>query len=172
MSEVRLETERLMLAPLDRKWREDLIHLHREPAVAYWLYADGNPPPDEEAETRVQRYEKLWTERGYGFFAVLDKASGAFVGRVGPMLTPDTGRIEIAWTMSSKRHGKGFATEAARAAIAFVFANSNLQSLDAYIRPDNVASQAVAAKLGFEIVDLRFLYNFNLNYYRLPKPRN
>lgn len=158
--------------PLDRSWRQDLIRLHRDPVVVHWLFPNG-APPDEDNDKRIAHYEELWRERGYGCFAVLDKMSGVFVGRAGPVVTPETGRVEVVWSLLSTVHAKGLATEAARASIDFTFArDASIDLLDAYVRPDNVASQRVAAKAGFAFIDERFLYNMQLNFYQLPRAKN
>jgi RimJ/RimL family protein N-acetyltransferase len=166
----RIETERLLLVPLDRSWRQDLIRLHRDPVVAHWLFPD-RVPADEDDDKRIDHYEELWKTRGYGCFAIVDKTSGAFLGRAGPVVTPETGRIEIVWSMMSTVHSRGLATEAARASINFTFASSGLDVLDAYVRPDNTASQRVAGKLGYRLIDQRFLYAMTLNYYTLDRAR-
>lgn len=167
-NDVKIESERLILVPLDRTWRQDLIRLHRDPVVARWLFPNG-APPDADNDKRIAHYEDLWKERGYGCFAVLDKTNGAFLGRAGPVVTPETGRIEIVWSLLSTVHSRGLATEAARASVDFTFARSGLDVLDAYVRPDNTASQRVAAKVGFALVDQRFLYAMTLNYYVLTR---
>ena len=167
-NDVKLETERLILVPLDRRWRQDLIRLHRDPVVAHWLFLNGKPTAEDE-DKRIAHYEALWAERGYGIFAVTDKVNGAFLGRAGAVVTPETGRVEIVWSLLSTVHGGGLATEAARASIDFTLAHSDLSVLDAYVRPDNAASQRVAAKLGFGLIDERFLYAMTLSYYQLQR---
>lgn len=166
--DTRIETARLALVPLDAGWCDHVLAMHHEPAVARWLFIDAPPTREQQAE-RIAQSEALWAERGYGLFAVLDKASGAFVGRVGPIVTPETGRVEIAWTMVSAVHGRGLASEAAKASIAFTWAHSNLDALDCYLRPDNTASRRVAEKVGFRYQDTRWLYGQVLRFYRLPR---
>ncbi|MBI1211249.1 MAG: GNAT family N-acetyltransferase [Alphaproteobacteria bacterium] len=166
----RIETERLILAPLDRSWRQDLTRLHHDPVVAHWLFPKGAPSAADE-DKRIDHYEELWKARGYGCFAVIDKVSGAFLGRTGPVVTPETGRVEIVWSLMSTVHSRGLATEAAIATIGFTLDHSNLDLLDCYVRPDNTASQRVAAKAGFSLVDQRVLYDMNLNYYTLARAR-
>jgi len=169
MSDVCVETARLKLVPLAVHWTDDLFRLFNEPVVADWLFLDG-PPTREELEKRNAWHERFWRERGYGMFVVIEKATDRFVARVGPILTPDTGRIEIAWVTTTDAHGKGYAPEAAKASIDFTFANSDLGALDCYLRPDNVASRRVAEKVGFRYRDTRWLYDRVLRYYTLPRP--
>lgn len=166
---VSVETARLKLVPLGARWNDDLIKLFHDPDVADWLFLTG-PPTREQLEARTVIHERIWAERGYGMFAVLEKATGRFVARVGAMTTPETGRIEIAWSTVKDAWGKGYASEAAQAAIDFTFANSSLEALDCYLRPDNTASRRVAEKVGFRYQDTRFLYERPLRYYRMPRP--
>lgn len=166
---IRVETARLHLVPLDTRFKSNLMRLFGDPFNAAWLFLTG-PPTPEEIETRTRVAEQFWQDNGYGMFAVLDKATDAFVARVGAMRTPETGRIEIAWSTMREAHGKGYASEAAAAAIAFTFAHSTLDVLDCYLRPDNTASRRVAEKVGFKYQDTRWLYDRVLRYYRLPRP--
>jgi RimJ/RimL family protein N-acetyltransferase len=169
MVEVCVETARLKLLPLSARFNDDLFRLFHEPEVADWLFLTG-PPTREQLEARTKVHEQIWMERGYGMFCVLERASGRFVARVGAMTTPETGRVEIAWSTVRDAWGMGYASEAARASIDFTFANSPLEALDCYLRPDNTASRKVAEKSGFLYQDTRFLYERPLRYYRANRP--
>lgn len=166
---LRIETARLTLVPISTRWTDDLHRLFNEPVVAQWLFLTG-PPTLEEVEARTKGHEAAWQQRGYGMFAVTEKATDRFVARVGAMVTPETGRVEIAWSTVTEAHGKGYASEAAKASIDFTFAISNLEALDCYLRPDNTASRRVAEKVGFSYKDTRFLYDRPLRYYKMARP--
>ena len=166
---IRLETARLKLVPLDARWRDDVCDMFNDPRIAEWLFLTG-PPTREQLDKRIEAGETFWREHGFGLFAVLDKSDDRFVARVGALTTPETGRIEIAWSTAREAHGKGFATEAAIAAIDFTFARAKLPKLDCYLRPDNAASRRVAEKAGFRYQDTRYLYDRILRYYELPRP--
>lgn len=166
---MRVETARLILEPLGARHLNDLFRLFNEPVVADWLFLAG-PPTREELEKRTAIHEAFLCERGYGMLVALEKPTNRFVARVGAMLTPETGRVEIAWSTVTEAHGKGYASEAAKASIAFTFTNSNLDALDCYLRPDNTASRRVAEKVDFRYQDTRYLYDRVLRYYKLPRP--
>jgi RimJ/RimL family protein N-acetyltransferase len=155
--------------PLSARFNDDLFRLFNEPEVADWLFLTG-PPTREQVDARTKIHEQIWAERGYGMFAVLEKASERFVARVGAMTTPETGRIEIAWSTIRDAWGKGYAAEAARASVDFTFAHSDLDALDCYLRPDNTASRRVAEKVGFHYQDTRFMWERPVRYYRLMRP--
>lgn len=170
MPDICIETARLKLVPSSMRWRDDLFRLFNDPEVADWLFLTG-PPTREQLDRRIEAHDAYWRENGFGMFVAIEKASGLFVARVGPMLTSETGRIEMAWSTSRQAWGKGYASEAAAATIAHTFAHSRLEALDCYLRPDNTASRRVAEKLAFQYQDTRFLYDRPLRYYKLPRPK-
>ena len=61
------------------------------------------------------------------------------------------GTPELGWALASRVHGKGYATEAARASILWVFENLEVESIVHCIDPENTASRAVAERLGASI---------------------
>ena len=89
-----------------------------------------------------------WALHGFGMFVVEEKASGTFVGRVGPLYPPVWPGFEVGWGMATEFRGKGYAVEAARAAIDWSFATFELDRIIHCIDRENTASQAVARRLG------------------------
>lgn len=89
-----------------------------------------------------------WHVQGFNAFSVIEKASGCWVGRVGPLHPEGWPGDEIGWTLAREAWGKGYATEAATVAIEWVFANLGWPQIIHCIAPDNVASQSVARRLG------------------------
>ncbi len=85
-----------------------------------------------------------WALYGYGLWHITDAASNRFIGWTGLLLTPGKPEPGFAWTVLPADQGKGLATEAARAALAY-FAGTPAT----YIERGNGASIAVARKLGF-----------------------
>jgi RimJ/RimL family protein N-acetyltransferase len=81
-------------------------------------------------------------------FVVEERATGAFLGRVGPLQPPGYPGFEIAWGLAPAARGRGFAEEAARAAIDWSFAHFPLERIISLIHPRNAASQRVAMRLG------------------------
>jgi RimJ/RimL family protein N-acetyltransferase len=81
-------------------------------------------------------------------FVVEERATGAFLGRVGPLRPPRWPGFEIAWSLAPGARGKGYATEAARAAIGWSFASFPLDRIISTIHPLTLASRRVAGRLG------------------------
>ena len=89
-----------------------------------------------------------WQLRGYGYYAVEEKATGALVGRVG--FTNQTGwpGFELGWTIWPEYQGRGYATEAARMLLQYAFSELDQPHVISLIHPDNIPSRKVAEKLG------------------------
>ena len=86
--DVVIETERLLLRPLAMADLDEFVALHDDPEVTRFMRRLARP----EAADRLRVIEREWHERGHGMFAVLDRASGCFLGRAGlkywPQLIP------------------------------------------------------------------------------------
>ncbi|HEV3501293.1 MAG TPA: GNAT family N-acetyltransferase [Bradyrhizobium sp.] len=78
------------------------------------------------------------------------KIHGKYVGRVGPWFPPGWPGFEVGWGIAREFRGKGYAVEAAGAAIDWSFATFELDRIMHYIDCENTASQAVARRLGAE----------------------
>jgi RimJ/RimL family protein N-acetyltransferase len=81
-------------------------------------------------------------------FVVEEKSSGKFVGRVGPWFPAGWPGFEVGWGIAREFRGKGYAVEAARAAIDWSFSTFELDRIIHCIDQENTASQAVARRLG------------------------
>ena len=89
-----------------------------------------------------------WAVRGYGFFSVEEKATGDWVGRVGPWAPHGWPQPEVGWSITRAHWGKGFGPEAAVATMDFAFDELGWDSVIHLIAPENDNSKAVARKLG------------------------
>ncbi len=149
----RIETERLIL----RGHRLDDFSAVREmwsdPDVT--KYIDGKPRAEEECWVKFLRATGFWVHLGYGYWIIEEKESGAVVGEIGfgdfkrdidPSLR---GAPEIGWAVAAAFHGKGYASEAARAVIKWGHANNIPLPMSCIIDPANKASIRIAEKCGF-----------------------
>jgi RimJ/RimL family protein N-acetyltransferase len=89
-----------------------------------------------------------WQLRGYGMWAVESREDGAFVGRVGFLDPPGWPGFELGWVLGRAHWGRGYATEAARAALDCAFSTLRRDRVIHLIRPGNAPSIRVAARLG------------------------
>jgi RimJ/RimL family protein N-acetyltransferase len=90
----------------------------------------------------------MWRLRDCGLFSVLEAESGRWIGRVGPWLPEGAVGTEVGWALDRSAWGRGYATEAARAAVAWAIDVLGWASVIHQIRDGNRASIAVAERLG------------------------
>lgn len=139
-------TERLHL----RLFRNDDFEAHAaisaDPEVM--RYIQPGPMSRVDAWWQMARYLGHWQLLGYGIWAVVERASGRLVGRLG-FLEPEGGHgFEIGWALAREAWGKGYALEGARAALGHGFTVLDRPRAVCLIHPDNARSIRVAEKLG------------------------
>lgn len=144
-----IETGRLKL----RMWQElDIAPntaMLADPASGRFITADGKPITDAFVGWRnAAIMSGHWALHGFGLFVVEEKGTGQFVGRVGPWFPPSWPGLEVGWGIAGDFRGKGYAVEAARASIDWTFATFEIDRIVHCIDRENIASQAVARRLG------------------------
>jgi RimJ/RimL family protein N-acetyltransferase len=151
---VELQTDRLILRPHVLADFAELAAMWNDPVVTRHILR-GARVTEGDIWSRLLRYVGHWTLQGYGFFAVRERTTGAFVGDVGFMdfrreMQPALVAPECGWVLAASAHGRGYATEAVSAVTAWADARFPLTTC--IIDPDNTASIRVAAKCGFVAV--------------------
>jgi len=146
MTEAGLETERLIL----RRWREDDFEAYAtlcaDPEVMRYL--GGKAFDRTEAWRHLAMMIGHWQLRGYGLWAVEEKATGQFAGRIGFLNPEGWPGFELGWTLKREFWGKGYATEGARRALEYAFKELDKQHVISLIHPENLSSIRVAERLG------------------------
>lgn len=146
---IRMETDRLILRPMTPEDVEPHIAMMRDEKTAAFLTPEGKPRGRDEEWRAVASMLGHWQIRGFGFFSVTEKETGEWVGRVGPWMPDGWPGLECGWSIVSSRWGKGYASEAAIAAIGWTFDRfPDLARIISVIDPGNANSQAVAKKVG------------------------
>lgn len=144
-----LRTERLLL----RRWRpEDLAPfaaLNADPVVMEHFPGTLGR---EASDVMVSRIEGHFVEHGYGLWAVEVVDGPPFVGFVGLQRVPFeahfTPAVEVGWRLAAEHWGHGYATEAAREALRYAFAEAGLREVVSMTVPGNLRSRAVMERLG------------------------
>lgn len=143
-----LQTDRLIL----RRWKDSDLEpwaaMNADPEVREHL---GEVMTREQSDGSVARFLEEYDARGYGWLAVEVRETGAFIGFAGldevDEEMPFTG-VEIGWRLAREAWGRGYATEAARAILAFAFDTLALPEVLALTTATNTRSQAVMKRLG------------------------
>jgi RimJ/RimL family protein N-acetyltransferase len=142
-----LETERLRLRPFRPEDFEPYAMLCADPEVMRYV-GDRGVLNREEAWRQMALFAGHWMLRGFGMWAVEDRVTSAFMGRVGlhyPEGWPDR---EVAWTLARSFWGHGYALEAARAALDEAFGRLSWPRAISLIDPRNTRSVRLAERLG------------------------
>ena len=148
-----IETERLRLRGHRLEDFEQSAALWGDPVVT--RHIGGRPLTREEVWARLLRYIGHWALLGFGFWAVEEMASGEFIGEMGfayfeREIAPPLPKVpEMGWILAPRAHGKGYATEAVRAALAWGDVRFHASPFVCLIDSGNVASRRVAEKCGF-----------------------
>ena len=143
----RLETERLILRGWDERDHETMVAIFSDEETMRFL---GGVLSDFEAWRAIAGQIGHWAMRGYGFFALEEKASGTCIGWCGPWFPHGWPEREIGWSLRAGFRGKGYATEAARASLRFAYTELGWDTAISLIDAENTASIAVAERLGAE----------------------
>lgn len=144
-----LRTPRLLLRP----WRDtDLAPfaaLNADPEVRRWF---AGTLTREDSDAQAARHQKHITTHGFGFWAVEAPGTAAFIGLVGlqhvTFAAPFAPAVEIGWRLARAYWGMGYATEAARAALAHAFGPLGLSEVVSFAVPGNLASRRVMERIG------------------------
>jgi RimJ/RimL family protein N-acetyltransferase len=146
MKNIQLETERLLL----RQWKLADFEIYEEMCADEEImrYIGGKTLNRIEAWRHMGYLVGHWELLGYGHFAVEEKVSGRFVGRIGFLNPAGWPGFEIGWTLARECWGKGYATEGARRALDFAFKELDRPHVISLIHPENKGSIRVAERLG------------------------
>ena len=148
-----IETDRLALRPYNIGDFDDYLKMVSDPNVVQFL--GGQPMPAEDAWNRLLRYAGHWAVFKFGMFAVFEQLTGRFIGETGladfhrGLGCNFDGVGEAAWVFTSESQGRGFAYEAAMAALKWYGSSADRQRTVCLIAPDNRPSLVLAEKLGY-----------------------
>lgn len=149
-----LETRRLLC----RRWKpsdfDALYALYSDPIVVRWV-GDGTPITRPECEQWFEVTAANYARRGYGMFALEEKASGSVVGFAGLVHPGGQQDAEIKYAFSRSCWGQGLAGEIVPALLRYGAQAHALRRIVATVAPENVASQRVLLKAGATLVQRR-----------------
>jgi len=164
-----LETERLVMRP----WRESdvdpYLELTSDPEAMRYL-GFGETMDREGTWRNIALILGHWALRGYGFWAVEEKASGAFLGRVGLWQPEGWPGLEVGWALLRRCWGKGYASEAARASLDYAFTKLGETHVISLIYPENQRSIRVAERIGERLECTIFRFKRECLIYGVEKP--
>ncbi|MCD6012927.1 MAG: GCN5-related N-acetyltransferase [Flavipsychrobacter sp.] len=170
---IRIETDRLVIRPLEMTDETSMFEMDSDPGVHRYL---GNHfyTRIEQSRDNIAFIHQQYRENGIGRWAVEEKTTGNFVGWVGFKLIQETinehvNFIDFGYRLMQKHWNKGYASEAGRAALDYGLNVLGYKDIYAMTDIDNGASRRVLEKLGFHLVEI-FPYNGALNWREVNAP--
>ena len=154
---IELETSRLRM----RQWRESdrapFAAMNADPAVMEFF---ASPPSPAASDAGIDAWQAQFAAHGWSNWAVGLRESGEFIGFTGLSVPRRTFSfspcVEVGWRLARKFWGKGFATEAARAALRVAFERLALPEVVSFTAVGNLRSRAVMERIG--------MHNTNRNF--------
>jgi RimJ/RimL family protein N-acetyltransferase len=144
-----LETERLILRPVAAEDYEPMAAMHADERVMQFL---GGVQPRSVAWRSFLGMAGAWTLQGFGMFSVIDRQTRAWLGRVGPLHPEGWPGTEVGWALVQNAWGRGYAVEAATAAMDFAVESLGWTDIIHCIADENRPSQRVAQRLGSSLL--------------------
>lgn len=159
MEITQLKTDRLLL----RQWQQSdflpFAALNADPQVMEYF---PSVLSSAQSDVMARRCQELIAERGWGLWAVELLSTGAFIGFVGlhtPKETlPCAPCVEVGWRLLAQYWGKGYATEAAKSALAFAFDELCVPEVVSFTSVENQRSRQVMERLGMSNSEANFLH--------------
>jgi len=152
-----VETEHLLLRPWEASDGSELERLMADPAVrGGWSFGA------ERIVRMAEHSARQWRVNGFGPWAAIDKASGAWIGRIGLdelAEWPDTPKIEVGFELHAAWWGRGLATEGAAAALRFGFEHHGLDRIISVTAASHSAARGVMEKVGLTYQGTRYWMN-------------
>jgi len=167
-----LETPRLLLRGFRQTDFEAYAAMMSDPDVTRYL-GDGRPLNRVDAWRQLAMFAGHWQLRGFGLWAVEERSTGQFIGRIGCFEPEGWPAFEIGYTLARHAWRKGYASEGASAALEYARSTLGRDEITSVIKTGNAGSIAVATKLGATLGETVEFYNGTALVYRYPRvPRS
>ena len=153
-----LETDRLLLRPLELSDAEAMFAMDNNPNVHKYLWQ--NPTQDIDESIKIIEYvRRQYDENNIGRFATILKGTGEFIGWTGIKFINDhvengnTNFYDYGYRLDEKFWNKGFATEASIAWLNYGFNQMKIDKMNAYTHSENGASNHILEKVGMQFME-------------------
>lgn len=146
---IMITTDRLVLRPIVRADAQDIFEIFSDKQVM--KYYDLMPFETlERAKEQVESFIKGFEQKTMLRWGIEHKDDGKLIGTCGFIaFNEDALKAELGYELNSSYQGRGYMTEALQAAVAYIFRECNINRIEAFVEPPNIASQKTLEKLGF-----------------------
>lgn len=153
-----LETPRLLMRPWrpgDAPLLRDAISDSTDELRRFTPWVIPESPELNNLVARIQVFRDQRAANESWVYGIFDKEGGSVIGQIGLYARVGPGALELGYFIRSDAARRGYATEAATAMIDAAFAESDIARVEIRCDPANVASVAIARRLGFELREVR-----------------
>lgn len=161
-----LETDRLYLRKMKKTDGDAIFAMRSDPEVMMYI---REPQSRTESLNWIKLVNSKWDSHRVGLCAVVLKETNAVVGWCGLWVLAETGEIEVGYAIAKSYWRRGFAFEAAEAALGYGFVTLGLPKIVACANPANQGSQAVMKKLGMTFDHIGKYYGRDLVHYTITR---
>ena len=163
----RLSTARLDLRGFEERDFDAYASMMIDPIVTRYL-GDGQPLSRADAWRQMAMFAGHWLLRGFGVWAVEERESGAFIGRIGCFQPEGWPGLELAYTLARPFWGHGYAREGAGAALEYAREVLGCERIISIVRRENAPSIRLARSLGAEFVETIQFFGSPADLYQYP----
>ncbi len=160
-----MESSRLVFRKMKSSDKANYFKLAKDKKVM--RYITGKGLSEQEAE---ERFEKVLEENSMhtetGFFSALNKKNNNFLGLIKFVYLSDT-EVEIGYSLLPENWGIGYATEMVEFMISYGQMINKVRTLIAYVAPENLRSQKLLGKFGFQLYKEGLVNNLPTMYFKL-----
>jgi ribosomal-protein-alanine N-acetyltransferase len=163
-----METARLRLRRFETDDWQALSRLYADDTVMRYMQSGrGLSRTDAESRARgnISNFNDHWRRRGFGVWAVTERASGRLLGQCGLRYVEEARDVEVLYLLNKTVWGRGLATEAAGVALDFGLKTLGLERIIGLVRPENVASRRVLEKLGLRFERIAPIWQMECCWY-------
>ena len=170
-----VETERLLLRVPELTDAEALMGIFWDPEVVERKQVTLLEPPGglDLALKNIRDMLRQWELRGYGHWSVIEKLTGQTIGCVGFYHPQEQcPGVDLGWLLHRSRWGHGLATEAASAALGWIWKHIEIDRVVSLVAPHDLRSIKIATKIGerFERADVDPVHGEPVHVYAIARP--
>jgi ribosomal-protein-alanine N-acetyltransferase len=163
-----IETSRLRLRPFTHEDVGALSDITADPEVMRYI-GDGLPLSRDETDYNLGTIIDTFARRGYGRWALVEKAGGALLGYCGLAQPRESPGVELVYLMARRAWGRGLATEASRACLRYGFEELGLERVYALTMPGNRRSRRVLERVGMKFLRDDRYYGYDCVCYAIDR---
>jgi RimJ/RimL family protein N-acetyltransferase len=143
-----LDTDEILLRPWSEDDLDELVAALQDPEIPRWTRIP-EPYTSDEGRAFLEHSERSWVDGTGASFAIVDRATGRLLGSIGVRFHEETA-ASVGYWVSRDARGRGIATIALELIARWVLRDLLLERLELVTAPENVSSQRVAEKAGFQ----------------------